>query len=77
MITSLLGSFQAFDIIRVMTAGGPVIATTTLIYQLYVEGFTAFHAGRAGVYALILFGIMLALTVVQLRVVERRVTYGS
>lgn len=77
VITSLLGSFQAFDIIRVMTSGGPVIATTTLIYQLYVEGFTAFHAGRAGVYALILFTVMLTLTAVQLRVVERRVTYGS
>jgi multiple sugar transport system permease protein/sn-glycerol 3-phosphate transport system permease protein len=77
VITSVLGSFQAFDIIRVMTAGGPVIATTTLIYQLYIEGFTAFHAGRAGVYAVILFAIMLTLTVVQLRVVERRVTYNA
>jgi ABC-type sugar transport system permease subunit len=77
MITSLLGSFQAFDIIRVMTAGGPVIATTTLVYQLYLSGFVAFHAGRAGVYALLLFGIMLCLTLIQLRFIERRVTYGS
>ena len=77
LITSLLGSFQAFDIIRVMTAGGPVIATTTLIYQLYVSGFTAFNAGRAGVYAVILFLIMLSLTMLQLRFVERRVTYSG
>ena len=76
LVTSVLASFQAFDIIRVMTAGGPVSATTTLIYQLYVEGFQAFHAGRAGVYAMVLFGFMLAMTVAQLRFVERRVTYS-
>lgn len=75
LITSVLSSFQAFDILRVMTSGGPVSATTTLIYQLYSEGFVAFHAGRAGVYAMILFAFMLALTVAQLRFVERRVTY--
>ncbi len=47
-----------------------------LIYQLYLEGFIAFHAGPAGVYAMILFGFMLAITVAQLRFVERRVTYS-
>src|SRR5919206_873162 len=72
LVTSVLASFQAFDIIRVMTAGGPVNVTTTLIYQLYVEGFQAFHAGRAGVYAMVLFVFMLILTVAQLRFVERR-----
>ena len=76
LVTSVLASFQAFDILRVMTAGGPVNATTTLIYQLYVEGFQAFHAGRAGVYAMVLFAFMLAMTVAQLRFVERRVTYS-
>ena len=76
LITSILGSFQAFDILRVMTAGGPVNATTTLIYQLYLEGFFAFHAGRAGVYALVLFAFMLILTAAQLRLLERRVTYS-
>ncbi len=76
LITSILGSFQAFDIIRVMTNGGPVNATATLIYQLYLEGFFAFHAGRAGVYALVLFGFMLILTAAQLRFVERKVTYN-
>lgn len=76
LVTSLLASFQAFDIIRVMTAGGPVIATTTLIYQLYNEGFVGFHAGTAAVYALVLFFLMLVLTIAQLRYVERRVTYS-
>jgi multiple sugar transport system permease protein/sn-glycerol 3-phosphate transport system permease protein len=76
MVTSVLLSFQAFDIIAVMTAGGPVIATTTLLYEYYNQGFIAFHAGTAAVYAVMLFGLMLVLTAVQLRFVERRVTYG-
>jgi sn-glycerol 3-phosphate transport system permease protein len=64
-------SFQALDIINVMTKGGPVIATTTLLYEYHNQAFVAFHAGTAAV----LFGAMLALTAVQLRYVERRVTY--
>jgi ABC-type sugar transport system permease subunit len=76
MVTTILLSFQAFDIINVMTAGGPVIATTTLLYEYYNQGFVAFHAGNAAVYAVTLFVLMLILTVLQLRYVERRVTYG-
>jgi ABC-type sugar transport system permease subunit len=76
MVTTILLSFQAFDIINVMTAGGPVIATTTLLYEYYNQAFVAFHAGNAAVYAVMLFGLMLILTVVQLRYVERKVTYG-
>lgn len=76
LVTSMLASFQAFDVIRVMTAGGPVISTTTFIYALYNEAFVGFHAGSAAVYAVILFALMLALTVVQLRYLERRVTYA-
>ena len=74
-VTSILSSFQAFDVIRVMTGGGPVFATTTLIYQVYSEAFVGFNAGRAATYATILFGLMLAITVVQIRMVEKRVTY--
>lgn len=76
LVTSILGSFQAFDLVAVMTAGGPVDATNTLIYHLYEEGFVAFHAGRAAAIAMVLFVLMLAVTVLQLRVVERRVHYS-
>ena len=75
LVTSILASFQSFDVIRVMTSGGPVIATTTLIYQVFQEGFVAFNAGRAAVYATILFVLMLAVTLLQMRLLERRVTY--
>jgi len=76
LVTSVLLSFQAFDILNVLTAGGPVIATTTLLYEYYNQAFVGFHAGPAAVYGVILFALMLVLTIVQLRYVERRVTYS-
>lgn len=76
LVTTILGSFQAFDLVAVMTQGGPVDSTNTLIYHLYEEGFVAFHAGRAAAIAMVLFVLMLLVTVVQLRVVERRVHYS-
>jgi multiple sugar transport system permease protein/sn-glycerol 3-phosphate transport system permease protein len=76
VITALLNSFQAFDIIRVMTEGGPVDATNTLIYYVYEQGFVAYNAGRAAAAALILFVIMFAITLIQLRYAEERVHYA-
>jgi len=76
LVTSVLLSFQAFDIINVLTGGGPVIATTTLLYEYYNQAFVAFHAGPAAVYAITLFVLMLVLTIIQLRYVERRMAYS-
>lgn len=76
IITTVLAGFQSFDIIKVMTDGGPVNATTTLVYYLYQEGFVGFNAGRAGVASVLLFVIMLIFTVVQMRTSERSVHYS-
>lgn len=77
VITSILNSFQAFDIISVMTQGGPVDATNTLVYYIYDEGFVAFNAGRASAAAVVLFVLMLAVTITQMRLQERNVHYGG
>ena len=76
LITTVLTGFQSFDIIKVMTDGGPVDATTTLIFYLYEQGFVAFNAGRAGVSAVLLFIFMLIFTLVQMRTSERSVHYS-
>ncbi len=76
LITTVLAGFQSFDIIKVMTNGGPVNATTTLIYYLYQEGFVGFNAGRAGVASVLLFVVMLLFTIVQMRTSERSVHYN-
>lgn len=75
-VTSILATFQAFDIIKVLTDGGPIIATTTLVYHLYELGFVSYNAGEAGVVAMVLFAMMFVLTLIQLRYLEQRVQYG-
>jgi ABC-type sugar transport system permease subunit len=76
-ITGILLSFQTFDLIHVLTRGGPVDATTTLIYYLYEQGFKGFSAGKAGVAAVVQFAFLFLVTWLQLRFVERRVTYAG
>jgi multiple sugar transport system permease protein/sn-glycerol 3-phosphate transport system permease protein len=75
LITTVIGTFQAFDVIAVMTGGGPGDATTTLSWSIYNEGFQAFNAGRAATLSMVMFVILLIVTTVQARVMERRVHY--
>jgi ABC-type sugar transport system permease subunit len=74
-VVTVIGSFQAFDIIAIMTGGGPGDATTTLSWFIYQEAFQAFDAGRAGAAAIIMFVILLLITAAQTRFMERRVHY--
>lgn len=76
-VTSILASFQSFDIIAVLTAGGPANATNTLIYYLYELGFVSYNAGRAGVVAMVLFLLMMVLTIIQIRYLEEKVHYAN
>jgi sn-glycerol 3-phosphate transport system permease protein len=75
MITTIISSFQAFDVIAVMTDGGPGGATTILSWYVYEKGFSDFEAGPAGAGALVMFVILLVITLLQTRFVERKVHY--
>jgi sn-glycerol 3-phosphate transport system permease protein len=77
LITTFLSSMQAFDIIQVMTEGGPLDATKTMVYQVYDEGFVRFQVGNASAIATVLFFILLVVTLLQVRFIERRVHYGG
>ncbi|PWJ25259.1 carbohydrate ABC transporter membrane protein 1 (CUT1 family) [Branchiibius hedensis] len=71
-ITVLLSSVQVFDIINVMTKGGPQgYGTTTMVYQVYRETFVNNKAGYGATVATIMFLILLVVTVVQVRVMDR------
>ena len=74
-ITTLLSSLQSFDIIQAMTRGGPLEGTTTMMYQIYQEGFQAGRAGYSSAVATILFAVLLVVTVIQMKYVEKRVHY--
>ncbi|RFA08006.1 glycerol-3-phosphate ABC transporter permease [Subtercola boreus] len=75
-VTTLLSSLQSFDIIQAMTKGGPLEGTTTMMYEIYREGFVAGRAGYSSAVATILFLVLLIVTLVQLRFVERKVHYS-
>lgn len=74
-IMALINNFQAFDLMYVMTEGGPQNATTNLVVYLYQQGFQYFDIGYGSAIALVLFAMILAVTLVQWRVGERRVVY--
>ena len=63
---------QVFDIINVMTRGGPQgTGTTTMVYQVYQETFVNSRAGYGATVATILFLILLVVTMVQVRYMQR------
>ncbi|WP_319945594.1 carbohydrate ABC transporter permease [Nocardia macrotermitis] len=71
-ITVMLNSLQVFDIINVMTRGGPLgTGTTTMVYQVYLESFRNFRAGYGATVATIMFVVLLIITLVQVRVMDR------
>lgn len=69
--TSLILSFQAFDVVRVMTQGGPVRASTIFVYAIYEQVFLNLRVGRASALTVVFFLLLVALTALQLRVWRR------
>ena len=72
-ITVLLNSFQVFDVIQVMTKGGPYeTATTTMVYQVYQETFVNSQAGYGAAVATVMFLVVFVITVIQARLQRER-----
>jgi sn-glycerol 3-phosphate transport system permease protein len=71
--TSLILSFQAFDVVRVMTQGGPVASTTLFVYAIYEHVFVNLRVGRASALMVVFFVLLLGLTGAQLGLLQRRV----
>src|SRR6266849_5636813 len=73
LVTSFIGAMQGFDQFYVMTRGGPAFATTTIVMYIFLNGFSYFKMGYAATLAALLFIAILALTIFQWRVAQRRV----
>jgi ABC-type sugar transport system permease subunit/ABC-type glycerol-3-phosphate transport system substrate-binding protein len=74
-IVGLIGTMQIFTEAYIMTAGGPLDSTLFFAYYLFRQAFQFFRMGYASALAWILFVVVLALTVVQLRLSKRWVHY--
>jgi ABC-type sugar transport system permease subunit len=75
LVVDTVGVLQAFTQIHLLTRGGPVDATRTLVYSIYLDAFQNFQFGFASAESVVLFGLVLLLTLIQFRFVERRVHY--
>lgn len=65
VIITAINSFQIFDLIYLMTQGGPLDSTNVLVYAIYKNAFEYFNVGRASAIAYVLFVIILVLTIAQ------------
>lgn len=75
LVICTISTFQAFDVIAVMTGGGPGTSTSILSWFIYDQGFRSFDAGRASASAMIMFVVLLVITGFQARFLERKVHY--
>ena len=67
--------FDTFGVIHALTGGGPAKATETLIYKVYTDGVINLDLGGSSAQSVILMAVVIALTALQFRFVERRVHY--
>jgi multiple sugar transport system permease protein len=74
---SIIASFQVFNLIYVMTGGGPGNSTKVYVFYLWENGFSFFKMGYASALAYVLFIIILAITLIQARFLGRTPGIGG
>ena len=75
VINMVYAFFDTFAIIDSTTQGGPGKDTATLVYRVYFDGFRGMDFGGAAAQSVVLMAIVIALTVVQFKFIEKKVTY--
>ncbi len=77
-VLGTIGFLRMFDLVQNMSdqgRGGPLKSTTTVVLEVYNEGFSSYNMGYAAALTVILFFVILLITVIQLRLLSRRVDY--
>lgn len=77
LVTSVIGSFQIFGAVYVMTEGGPLHATDVAVFHIYEEAWEFFRFGSAAAMSWVLFAIIFLVTWVQFRTLEQRGERGA
>lgn len=67
--------FETFGVIHTVTQGGPGGATTTLVYKVYQDGFIGLNLGSSAAQSVVLMALIVIITVLQFKYVERKVQY--
>jgi len=69
--------FETFAVIHATTSGGPANATTIMVYKVFKDGFVGMDLGGSAAQSVVLMAVVITLTVIQFRYLERRVEYGA
>jgi len=72
LVTSIIGSFQVFTFVYVMTEGGPLHATDVIVYHIYQNAWQFLRMGYASAMSWVLFAVIFLITLVQFRLLGRR-----
>ena len=75
VVNAVYAFFDTFGIIHAVTQGGPANATTILVYKVYNDGFVGHDLGGSAAQSVILMVLVISMTVVQFRFIEKRVQY--
>ena len=75
VVLTAIRAFRVFETVAVLTEGGPNRATDVLLYTLFTEGFRYFRIGYASTIAVVFLFVTVALTLLQARLFDRRVSY--
>lgn len=75
VVNTVYALFDTFPVIDATTEGGPAQATNILVYKVYVDGFLGLNLGSSAAQSVVLMAVVVALTVIQFRYIERRVEY--
>lgn len=67
--------FNTFGIVQVITKGGPAYATNIMVYKVYNDGFIGMNFGGSAAQSVILMLVVIALTILQFKYIERKVHY--
>ncbi|MBA9088217.1 multiple sugar transport system permease protein [Fontibacillus solani] len=75
LILTIINSFQVFDLISVMTDGGPGRSTNVLVFRIYQEAFINYRMGYAAAMSTVLFLIIMVISFIQFKLEKKWVTY--
>jgi sn-glycerol 3-phosphate transport system permease protein len=75
VVNIVYAMFDTFPVVDATTEGGPAQATSILVYKVYKDGFIGLNLGSSAAQSVILMAIVIALTIIQFRYIERRVNY--
>lgn len=76
LVTGIIASFQVFTLVYILTGGGPLHATDTIVYRIYQMAWQLLQFGGASAFSLVLFVLLFVATWIQFRLLGKQIEYA-